>query len=348
MLAGSVHKAEGESIMRLRRRIATLLGASLFLSTSAVALSTQSPSGAAVEGIIDVAVSIEAKPSVVSPPGEYALYDVRASNPGIISVSSSTVTVALPSGSVYDDSLSTGSCAGAGTTVTCPVGTLAPGATEVFDVVASTPTTPGVVKASASIEEHDDLTEPLEYKGNNTDETEVDVRAASGAGAFGLVRENESLSLDVGDGRKYTLTVPPGVPGVIASIEPDDGGGKVCGESINGCGKGFLTDFVKHPYFKAEDPANPLLTTKTFGPKDPCQGLAPSSNCFEIYWAKSSLEPVLFEMDPCQTAGQAVPSPCLNGRPKRVSGSDGKKSVWFDVLMLSNDPLELPPLSLGT
>ena len=335
--------------MRLRRRIATLLVASLFLSTSAIALSTSAPSGALVPGIVDVAVSIEAKPSVVSPPGQYALYDVQASNPGIIAVSSATVTVTLPAGSFYDDTLSTPGCSGTATLVTCPAGALPPGANVPFDVVASTPTSVGVVTATATIEEHDDLVEPIEYKANNTDETDVDVRATSGAGAFGLVRENESLSLDVGDGRKYTLTVPPGVPGVIAFIEPAEGGVRTCvedGGNVDGCGKGFLTDFVKHPRFKAEDPANPLRTTKTFGPKDPCQGLAPSSDCFEIYWAKRAIEPVLAEMEPCAVAGKAVPSPCLNGKPRRVSGTDGKKAVWFDVLMLSNDPLELPPLGL--
>ena len=332
--------------MRLRRRIATLLGASLFLSTSVFALSSSTPTGA-IENVVDVAVSIEAKPSVVSPPGEYALYDVRASNPGIIGVSSSTVTVTLPAGSFYDDSLSTAACSGGPTTVTCPVGALAPKAEQVFDVVASTPLTVGTFAVKATIEEHDPLIEPLEFKGNNADEDAVEVQAANSNGAYGLVLENESLSLDVGDGRKYTLTVPAGVPGVIASIERHDGETKVCTDDagvIEGCGKGFLTDFVKHPYFKAEDPANPLRTTKTFGPKDPCQGLAPASGCFEIFWAKDGAEPVLSEMEPCTTAGQAVPSPCLNGMPKRVTGSDGKKAVWFDVLMLSNDPLELPPL----
>lgn len=328
----------------MRRLIATLFLASLFLSTSALALSTPMPAGAVLPGVIDVSVSIEAKPSVVSPPGEYALYEVRASNPGLVGASSATVTVALPSGSFYDDSLSSTACSGSATAVTCPVGSLGSGGSVVFDVVASTPTSPGLVTATATIEEHDVLIEPLEYKANNTDSVDVDVQAATGAGAFGLVRGGHSISLVVGDGRAYTMTVPVESPGVIVSIRPDDGTAKLCGTEL--CGKGFLTEFVSHPYFKAEDPAHPLVTTKTFGPKEPCQGLAPASGCYEIFWAKSALEPVLEEMDPCATAGQASPSPCLDGAPTR-EGPTGAKRVVFKVLMLSNDPLELPPISFG-
>src|SRR5688572_830267 len=168
--------------MRLRRRIATLCLASLTLSTSALALSTPTPAGAVLPGVIDVAVSIEAKPSVVSPPGEYALYAVEASNPGLVAASSATVTVALPSGSIYDDALSSSLCSGSGETATCAIGALAPGATTAFELVASTPTAPGPATTTATIEENDLLVEPLEYKGNNTDSTVVDVQAASGAG----------------------------------------------------------------------------------------------------------------------------------------------------------------------
>src|SRR5688572_23109706 len=244
--------------MRLRRRIATLLLASLTLSTSALALSTPSPAGAILPGVIDVAVSIEAKPSVVSPPGEYALYEVQASNPGLVSASSSTVTVALPTGSSYDDAVSTGACSGSGEVVTCAVGALAPGASAVFDVVASTPLTAGVVSAAATIVENDLLFEPLEYRANNSDSTQVDVQATSGVGAFGLVKGGDSISLVVGDGREYHLTVPASSPGVIVSIVPDDGAGRTCGDSA--CDKGFHTDFVAHPYFKAENPADPIVT----------------------------------------------------------------------------------------
>lgn len=337
--------------MRMRQRIATLLVASLSLSTSVIALSTPSPAGAVLPGVIDVAVTIDAKPSVVSPPGAYALYEVRASNVGLVNVSAAKVTLTLPSGSFYDDALSTAACSGAGATVTCPTGPMPAGSGAVrFDVVASTPTSAGIVTATATISAQDPVGEPLEYKANNTDTADVDVRATSGAGAFALVREGESLSLDVGDGRKYTLTVPAGVPGVIASIKPDDGTAKTCvddGGAVEACGKGFVTDFVPHPYFKAEDPTNPLLTTKTFGPKDPCEGLGAPSGCYELFFAKSPLEPVLYEMAPCTTPGDAVPSPCMDGPPRRITGADGRKVVWFNVVMLSNDPLELPPLNLG-
>lgn len=329
--------------MRLRRRIATLLVASLSLSTSAIALSNPTPVGAVLPGVIDVAVTIEAKPAVVSPPGELALYDVTASNAGIIAVSAATVTVSLPSGSFYDDGLSAAACTGSATTVTCPVGALAPGASTVFGVVASTPTSAGIFTTTATIEENDPLIEPLEYKANNTDAADVDVRAQSGAGAFGLVRGGDSLSLDVGDGRKYRMEVPPSSPGVIVSIRPDDGTAKVCtlpDGSVAPCGKGFLTEFVDHPYFKAQDPANPLFTTKTFGRLQPCRGIG--NDCTTIAFAKNAFEPVLTDMPDCASSGQAVPSPCLDDKYK-INGT-----TWFDVLMLSNDPLELPPLKLGS
>ena len=337
-------KAEGEATMRLRRRIATLLLASLSLSTSALALPTPSPAGAVLPGVIDVAVSIEAKPSVVSPPGEAALYEVQASNPGIVGASSATVTVTLPAGSFYDDAVSASACSGSGEVATCEIGALAAGSTTTFELVATTPTTVGMARATATIEENDLLIEPLEYKGNNTDIADVDVQAASGAGAFGLVRGGDSISLLIGDGRAYHLQVPASSPGVIVSIRPDDGA-KSCGDTA--CGKGFITEFVPHPYFKAEDPTDPILTRKTFGPKEPCEGLGAPSGCYELYWAKDGFEEELAEMDPCTAPGDATPSPCLDGNPTRIQGADGKKVVWFKVNMLSNDPVERPPLLLG-
>ena len=327
--------------MRLRRRIATLLVASLSLSTSALALSNPTPAGAVAPGVIDVAVTIDATPPVVSPPGESALYAVQASNPGIVSASSATVTVSLPAGSVYADALSTPACSGSGTTVTCPVGALPAGGVVPFDVVASTPTSAAIYNATAVIQANDLLlAEPLEYQANNTDTTQVDVRNASAAGSFGLVRGGDSLSLDVGDGRFYTMTVPPQVPGVIVSIRPADGTAKACG--LGGCDKGFLTEFVQHPYFKAENPAYPLFTTKTFGRTAPCNGSGGGANCKEIYWAKDPITPVLQPMAPCAASGVANPSPCL-----QLERKEQNSVFWFDVLMLSNDPIELPPLLLG-
>ena len=329
--------------MRLRRRIATLFLASLSLSTSAVALSTPSPAGAVLPGVIDVAVTIEATPSVVSPPGEYALYQVEASNAGLVSASSSTVTITLADGSFYDDAISTPACSGSGEVVTCPVGELAPGASALFEVAASTPLVPGSASATATIVEHDLLLEPLEYKANNSMTTSVDVQATSGLGAFGLVKGGDSISLIVGDGREYHLTVPASSPGVIVSIVPAEGDGRTCGEDV--CDDGFHTDFVPHPYFKAEDVTDPIVTTKTFGPKEPCQGLAAPSGCYLLYFEKTAAATELDEMPQCETAGQAVPAPCLDGMPNR-SGPMGAKRVWFDVNMTSDDPLELPPLSL--
>lgn len=339
--------------MRLRRRIATLFTASLTLSTSAIALSTPTPTSALVQGVVDVAVDIEAKPKVVSPPGAYALYEVVASNAGILPISSSTVTVTLPVGSSYDGGTSSSACGGSGTTVTCTVGSLAAGGSERFDIVASTPAPavldPNGYTATATIEEHDPLLEPLEYKGNNTDTTTIKVEASSGAGVYALLRGGDQTTLTVGDGRIFRMEVPEEVPGVIVSIEPADGTGRTCndpGSTPRLCDKGFLTTFVEdHPVFKATDENHPLVTSRTFGPYSPCQGLGDPSTCSEFFFTKSpAVSPNLERMQPCDAPGVADPAPCRNGAAYKLTPNG---YLWVDVLMLSNDPLELPPLSLG-
>lgn len=330
--------------MRLRRRIATLLMASISLSTSAIALSNPTSAGAFVPGVVDVAVSIEARPSVVSPPGAHALFEVVASNAGVVEISSSTVTVSLPAGSVYDDSTSTPACSGTGTTVTCPVGALAVGASERLDIVSSTPTIADDYAVTASIVENDPLVvEPLEYSGNNQDAATVSVQAQSGTGVYALLRGGDSATLTVGDGRILTMRVPDEVVGVITSIEPAEGFGYTCGAAL--CGKGFLTRFVEdHPVFKAEDPAHPIETSRTFGPYSPCQGLGDPSSCSAFYFTKDPLVPTLTRMPACDPSGTATPAPCRDGVAYKLTPGG---YLWADVNMQSNDPLELPPLSLG-
>lgn len=302
------------------------------------------PSGAVVPGVVDLAASIASVPETVSPPGELVLYQATASNVGLVPTSSGELTVALPGNAVYRDDLSTAACSGAGTLVTCPTGPLARGTTVAFDVAAHTPTSPGSHQATATVRSTD-VFEPAEFEGNNTATATTTVLASNPGVAAGLVESGESLTLDVADGRSYTLTVPPGAgPGVIVKgISAEDGAGHDCGTV--GCGNGFVTDFVQHPYFKAEHPLHPLITVKTFGAHDPCQGLG-NATCNSIYFAHSNNAIALTPMPFCPGAGgggtpgngTAIPSPCVN----QLFKSGGR--TWFDVRMLSNDPIELPPL----
>ena len=329
--------------LRKTAAFATVVG----VLVAALAAVGGAPAGALLPGVIDVAVSVESKPATVSPPGELVLLEVVVSNVGLVALASD-VGVDLPAGSAYRDDLSAPGCQAAGDDVTCSVPLLAPGASRTLDVVAHTPPVPspeGGYTTTATVTARD-LLEPLEYRDNNTDTTVTVVEAPNTAIAAGLVEEGESLTLDVGDGRIYTLTVPQGVPGVIVrELAPRSGEGKICGTEP-GCGDGFIIKFVEdHPTFKALDPMNPLIANLTFGYQDPCRGLGGA--CADMYWAPDDSEPVLQRMLNCPgssagTAGDgtARPNPCINKRYK-LSGV-----IYFDMRLLSLDPLNVPPLLL--
>ena len=293
--------------------------------------------GAVLPGVVDVAVQLEAIPSVVAPAGTAGVLEVVVSNVGVVATSAEVV-IGLPAGSAYRDELSDGSCAPDGSGARCSVPTLQPGGSHTLTVLANTPVTPGLHESSASVSTVG-LVEPLEYRSNNSDTAITDVRASNGVIAAGFVGEGQSMSLTVGDGRFYELTVPQGVPGVIVErLAAESGNNRDCGPTK--CGDGFHLDFVEHPTYRADDPANPLFTTRTFGPQDPCQGLG--GTCSEIYFAKDATATTLAPMLACTTAGRAEPSPCMARKYKSAGAI-----TTFEVLLLSTDPLELPPLRVG-
>ena len=318
--------------------------AALALVVAALASATGGPAHALVPGVVDLSAYIESKPATVSPPGELVLLQVVVSNVGVVATSSD-VLVDLPAGAAYRDDLSSGTCEADGDDVVCSVPSLAATQKWALDVVAHTPVTAGTYTSTATVTARD-FVEPIEYRANNTDSTDTAVQEPNGTVAAGLVEGGESLSLDVGDGRFYKLTVPEDVPGVIVQrLAAQSGAGKVCG-TAGLCGDGFILKFIEgHPTFKALDPMNPLAAEMTYGSQDPCRGL--SGTCADMYWAPDDTTTLLAKMQNCPgsdaaTAGDgtARPSPCINRRFKK-SGV-----IYFDVRLLSTDPLSVPPLLL--
>ena len=331
----------------MRKRFAALLVALALGATTGLTAIAPTPVGALAEGVVDVAVEVDVVSvdgtNVVSPPGSHALYTLQGYNKGVVPVSAASVSIELPAGSAYAPTPLTAACSASGTVVTCPTGPLPIGGSKTYEIAASTPPTAGTYTVTGRIQEHDAIvSEPLEYTANNTKTTTLDVAAAKGPGSYGLVLGGGSISYQhPTDGRRYELQVPASSPGVIVSIEPDDGvfegTPRQCGEFA--CGKGFHTDFVDHPYFRADVPTDPIVTKRTYGVLEPCRGLG--GNCTEIYFAKAFDDTTLEPMPGCSIAGQAAPDPCLAKKYKTTAGA-----VWFDVLMTSTDPLDIPPLLL--
>ena len=308
---------------------------------------------------VDMTVSIASVPAEVAPPGELVVYEVAVGQ-GVLPTAG-TVTVDLFGGQAYRDDLTDGSIAASGADVSCdPSGAdvlcQVPAAAVSFEVIAHTAPTAGDQSVTALVASTDDLA-PLEYTPNNsaTATTDVQVREEEGQ-VSGLLENGESMTLTSNDGtgREYTMTVPEtsDSPGVIVTIRLEDAGTQLCPlptNPLNRCGKGFVTTFEDHPYFKSEDPTQPLLTHKTFGYLGPCVGYG--GTCSDIYYAQDENAPALSKMPDCtgRTGAGAgdgdvlkedgtVEKPCLNLK-FRVGVVN-----WFEVLMLSNDPIELPPV----
>lgn len=303
--------------------------------------------------LTDMTVSLASLPAEVLPPGDLVLIQATVSDTipaAVAMLGGGTLTVDLALGSAYRDDLSSAACAAVdGDTAECTV----PGGGGVFDIVGHTPLTVGDATTNATITATGPLA-PFEDGSNNTATVTTAVTAAGEGIAAGLVEEGESLSLVVGDGREFVLTVPEGVPGVIATVrtyqptEADDCGGVPCRP-------GFHADFAQHPTYKALDPTNPLITNQTFGSQDPCVGFG--APCTDVYTAHAPGDP-LYKMPYCAGAsgggagsGQALPdSPCINEKYRESPAKDKAKAraelsrIFFDIRMLSNDPISVPPL----
>ena len=327
----------------MRRAAAALAVGGLLSGLAGLVPGTDAQEVVPLPGYVDLTVSIASVPAVVSPPGELVIYEVTVEQ-GFVPTAG-TVTVDLEDGSEYRSDLTEAGlpegvdCAGSGETVECTFGASA--APVEIEVIAHTAPDAGEQEAVATVA----ATGPaalLEWEGNNEASATTEVTEQEEGVAAGLVEEGESISLDADDGRSYTLTVPEGVPGVIVTISLEDGTGELCG--LGPCEDGFITEFVEdHPIYTADDPENPLVTRKTFAPQGPCYGLG--GRCNEIYVAKDSADDTLELMVDCtgRTGGEPGDgdvdpvSPCLNRKYKQGG------QTWFEVLMLSIDPVELPP-----
>lgn len=326
-----------------RRALAALATAAL-AGLAGLVPATSGEDEVPTPGVVDLTATGESVPARVSPPGELVILAISVDQ-GIVPTTG-VLTVTLAEGSAYRDDLTEladmpegVACDGAGVSVTCTI----PEAAVDLELVAHTAPTAGEQVATLAVAATGPLA-PLEWDKNNSSTVSTKVEKPEGGVAAGLVEEGDSLSLDAPDGRSYTITVPEGVPGVIVEIRLVDGKGRVCTGSPTGCDPGFTTVFVEdHPVYYAQDPENPLVTKMTFGPQPPCIGLGAS--CGDIYFAKQADAVVLTKMPYCRGAsggargnGDALPSsPCVNAKSKT-----GNK-IWFEVLMLSNDPVTLPP-----
>jgi hypothetical protein len=325
------------------------IGILAILSGMGAGLVALSPSAGSLPvdlGVVDVSVTLANSPASISPPGELVLLTAVVKNEGALAATPS-LSVSLAAGSVYRTDLSATACVpSTPTAVGCTVGTLQPGTSKTFEIVAHTSPTAGTQTSIAAVSPGAGLVEPLEYSENNTATLPVEVTASTGSFAAGLVERGKSLSIVVGDGREYTLTVPQESPGVIVKeLRAKSGSGYTCGS--NECGNGFKLDFVQHAYYKAEDPLHPLVTLRTFGNGDPCYGLGPA--CSSIYIQKFDNPAVPLEPMPyCPgAAGGATGSgtmdpttqkPCINRKFKV-----GTTQTWYEGRLLSNDPVELAP-----
>ena len=341
------------------------IGILAILSGLGAGLVGMSPSASSLPvdlGVLDVSVTLANAPASISPPGELVLLTAVVTNEGALTANPS-LSVALAPGSVYRDDLSATACAPPSTTppppptaVSCTVGSLASGQSKSFEIVGHTAPSAGTQTSVATVTAGVGLVEPLEYTENNEASLDVPVNASTGQFAAGLVESGDSLSIVVGDGREYTLTVPLESPGVIVKelrakqSEYAPGLFYTCGSGP--CGNGFKIDFVKdHPYFKAEDPQHPLVTVRTFGNGDPCFGLG--GTCSSVYIQKvdnpaAPLEPMPYCPGAAGGAtgsgtmydppGEETPTPCINRKYKV-----GTTQTWYEGRMLSNDPVELAP-----
>lgn len=325
----------------MRKSLRLVVAVASVLAATTASLAPQ-PSLAqdAVPGVVDLAASIASKPVTVSPPGELVLLAVGVRNVGLLQADAE-VAVDLAPGMVYRDDLSSSACTPSGSDVLCAAGAVPAGGSASFDVVAHTAPDPGAQVSTATANSVG-VTEPLEYQSNNSQSATTTVTAGNNLYAAGLVESGDSLTLTVGDGRVFTITVPAEVPGVIVrELSPRDGTGYLCGTYV--CGNGFYLDFVPHPHFKAEDMNHPLVTHRTFGALPPCRGLG--NSCSDTYYSASDAPGAVLLPTPwCEGASGSSsgsgtgPAPrCINQKYK--SGG----ATWFDIRLLTIDPLELPP-----
>lgn len=304
------------------------------------------------EGIIDLSISVESIPDVVvAQPQAGTIYRITVTNAPVGTSGGAIVTGNLPAGFAL-----TGGdprCSVSGSAVTCNL-TVLPGTSEVLDLQASVSQTTGSYDFTVAVESTD-ITEPLEFKDNNTATTSTSVVTADeGGGHPAYVCAGCSITFSDPEIGSAALFVPAESNGVIVRLSKDASlAGQSCGE-VNGkpatCQVGLNVWFDEEEEdYQVEDPTNPIQVHYT-PVQEPCHGLG-TPTCAPIGY-----------YDP-DKGGDPKPMPVCDGAGKgdQVGANEafvnGVYHVCKDwsykaagkvrhvVLMKSKDPT-IPPLYL--
>jgi uncharacterized repeat protein (TIGR01451 family) len=132
---------------------------------------------AVVPGATDLRITKIANATTV-PAGSTATFTIDVINDGPATALNTTVTDVLPAGTTFQSATSTqGTCTGT-TTVTCTIGTLAPGGTATITLAVTLPPTPTVISNTATVSAQNVESNPA----NNTSNAVINV----GPGVTGI------------------------------------------------------------------------------------------------------------------------------------------------------------------
>jgi hypothetical protein len=318
-----------------------------------------------IPGVVDVSATIESLPEVVSPAGTDFLLRSTLTNESVVPLLSTTaqLKITVAPGLAIDYSAArpgypvppTG-CNAVGNEVTCTA-TLGSGQSKVVELPILTEVFTGDPRSYTSTAEaiSQDPLEVLEYGPNNNDSVLTTVLAANPNVISGLIKGGQSRTLNVGDGRTYTISVPTSLAGVIVDeIAPRSPlAFQRCGSLTTQCGNGFIVKYIAHPVFQTLNPNNPVISFVIFSGGDPCFGIG--GPCTGITWAASETAALLQNMAYCPGAGPGgnrgdgtatgPGNKCIN--QKRLVNTPQGLVTQFETRSLTEDPIELPPLGLG-
>lgn len=149
--------------------------------------------------------------------GQNASYTLTATNNGPSATTGVVVTDTLPAGTTFVSATpSAGSCSQASGVVTCPIGSLASGASATVTIVV-TPTAEGGINNTATVASDDFDTNTA----NNTASAATSVRALVTAD-LSLVKTDRPDPVRVGRRVTYTLTVKNDGPAAASGVEVID------------------------------------------------------------------------------------------------------------------------------
>ncbi|HVM09742.1 MAG TPA: hypothetical protein VM345_14840 [Acidimicrobiales bacterium] len=315
--------------MRKALTAVALLGALL-----AGLVSTSMPAGAA--GVVDLATTIESNPGTVSPAGALVRYVATFSNTSDSLVTSDAQASVTTTGGGTFVSLS-GDSAGCSVTsasnpeVSCSF-TLAPGASRTVNLVVQTPTTPGSMTATSSVNTTPNVLTvvPDVNQANNSAVVTTTVTNPTTGSSSAFLREGETLQY-----KAHTMTVIAtygSANGVVATMRDSVvSPGTQCGDKA--CSpEGLFYDFDPRPEYKGR-----VQIDVDFVGDDPCFGKG-NPDCYVLYYRLTSTETPK-PVESCTVVPTTSPAPCLRSVTKT-----GRGFIWR-VEANTNDPDLLSPIS---